>query len=77
MAALYLWTQSITLSHGFIFASAVPYMQYFCPALRCVLGLGQARLCPVPAPLARMTLQRFPTSARLSGGQPKDLREEG
>lgn len=49
-------------------------MQYFCPALRCAFAPGQARLCPAPAPRARMTLQRFPTARRLSGG-PEDLRQ--
>lgn len=74
MGVLHLLAQGITRSHGFISAFVVPNMQYFCAALRFVLGPGQARICPVPAPLARMTLQRFLSSVRLSRG-PEDLRE--
>lgn len=62
MGVLHLLTQGTTEP---LFACAVPNMQYFCPALR---WARQGKLCPVPAPLARMTLQSFPTSLRLSGG---------
>lgn len=47
-----------------------------CGAVWSIPAVGHTRLCPVPAPLTKMTLQPFPTSVRPSGG-PENLREGG
>lgn len=63
MGVLYQLPQAIALGQGFVLARAARS-----DAVQFALAVGHTRLCPVPTPLAKMTLQRSPTSVRASGG---------